>query len=66
MAEFKKCSCGCRWKSREDFIGDPNIKMLGLQESDSMTISDMYLFNHSCHNTIAVGIHAFAEPYAEG
>ncbi len=66
MDEFKKCSCGCKWKSREDFIADPNIKMLGLQESYCTTISDMYLFNHSCRNTLAVGIHAFTEANADG
>ena len=66
MDEFKKCSCGCKWKSREDFITDPNIKMLGYQKSYSTTIADMYLFNHSCHNTLAVGIHALSEPGIEG
>ena len=66
MDEFKKCSCGCRWNSREDFITDPNIKMLGYQKSYSATISDMFLFNHSCRNTLAVGIHAFADARIEG
>ena len=47
MDEFKKCSCGSKWKSREDFMADPNIRMLGLQKSYSPALADLYLFNHS-------------------
>ena len=61
MDEFKKCSCGSKWKSREDFMADPNIRMLGLQKSYSPTLADLYLFNHSCSNTLAVSIHAFTD-----
>ncbi len=52
---FKICkSCGYQWKTRETFLSDPNVEVLGYQIFFSNLKLGVFLFNHSCHTTLAV------------
>jgi hypothetical protein len=60
---FKRCPvCGQRWFSRDDFLSDPNIRLLGYQVNfDSLTLG-LVLFNHdTCKDTLGVMVKDFAD-----
>lgn len=58
MKLFKKCTCcGYNWLSREEFLKDVNIELVGYQVHFEELELGYFLFNHmACRSTI--GIHA--------
>ena len=61
---FKRCSlCGYRWDSREAFLTDPNVEIVGYQVNfDSLSLG-LLLFNHSCRGTLSVAAEVFRDIY---
>ncbi len=62
---FKKCSkCRFAWLTREAFLGDPNLTIIGYQVHFQELTAGLFLFNHSCDTTIAVKAGRFHDLYA--
>lgn len=67
--QFKICSkCEYTWKSRDDFLKDRSICLVGFQVGFKKNESGHYLFNHilednRCNTTLAVEVEAFLSLY---
>jgi hypothetical protein len=62
--EFKKCSaCGFVWSDRNDFLGDPDIALIGYQVNFKQLTTGLFLFNHECKGTLAIYAVVFADLY---
>lgn len=65
MNPFKICpECAYTWKTRDDFLEDPFVCLVGFQINFKETESGHYLFNHilegnRCDTTLAVGVEPF-------
>jgi hypothetical protein len=60
---FKTCPiCNQEWLTRDDFLSDPKIKLLGYQVNfDELTLGAV-LFNHEiCFDTLGVMVKDFAD-----
>jgi len=61
---YKKCSlCEFKWHSREDFLRDPQINIIGYQVHFKELTSGLLLFNHSCRGTLAIQVRDFKDLY---
>jgi hypothetical protein len=64
---FKTCTlCGKKWGSREDFIGDPEVQLVGYQAHFEALTEGFFLFNHmrpGCGSTIAIVVKSFVDLY---
>lgn len=61
---FKRCAlCGAQWHSREQFLSDPGIELVGYQVNFSMLKLGLLLFNHACKTTLAVYAKHFENLY---
>jgi hypothetical protein len=61
---FKTCIvCGKKWLSRDEFLADSDISSIGYQANFVSLEKGLFLFNHSCHNTLSIEVHAFADLY---
>jgi hypothetical protein len=51
---YKKCPvCGAEWRTREDFLSDPDIQVCGYQVNFDALHLGFFLFNHmTCRNTL--------------
>jgi hypothetical protein len=69
MNPFKICpTCAYIWKTRDDFLEDPSVCLVGFQINFKKTESGHYLFNHvlegsRCNTTLAVEVEAFLSLY---
>ena len=46
---FKTCpACGFEWPTREQFLEDPDLKLVGYQVAFKELTAGLFLFNHSC------------------
>ena len=66
MTCFKKCSC-CEspWFTRDEFLQDENIELIGYQVNFSHLELGYFLFNHlTCKSTIAIPAGLFKDLYA--
>ncbi len=67
---FKLCSrCKTEWNSRDDFLNDPNIVMIGFMANNDNYKRGAYLFNHklpddSCNTTIGLFVYNFLDMYS--
>ena len=62
---FKSCSaCGEGWSTREDFLDDPGISLIGYQANFVALEKGLFLFNHSCQSTLSVEMRIFSDLYA--
>jgi len=63
--EFKSCSsCDQSWDSREDFLADSSLELVGYQVHFKDLEQGLFLFNHlSCKSTISVKSGNFANLY---
>jgi hypothetical protein len=63
MDAFKTCPmCNQRWLTRDDFISDPKIKLLGYQANFDVLTLGIVLFNHEiCFDTLAAKVKDFAD-----
>ena len=63
-AEFKMCKvCQKSWASREEFIADNEIMVIGYQVNSVNLGKGLFLFNHSCDGTLSIQVEAFADLY---
>jgi hypothetical protein len=61
---FKQCpACGASWASRDDFLADPGIRLVGYQVDFRDLVAGVFLFNHNCGDTIAVPAKVFRDFY---
>jgi hypothetical protein len=64
--QYKECKC-CQyeWRSRDDFLSDPNIKLIGYQPNFFQLKLGWLLFNHyPCRTTLAVSVADMQDMYA--
>jgi hypothetical protein len=61
---YKRCSnCGYEWPIREDFLGDPDITLIGYQVNFTRVEAGIILFNHTCKGTLAIHANDFKDLY---
>ena len=61
---YKSCSmCGKKWMSRDEFLEDPNIELVGYQAHFEELTAGLFLFNHSCHTTLSISAGNFVDLY---
>jgi hypothetical protein len=62
---FKCCPCcGQRWSSREAFLGDPQLEVVGYQADFCDLRLGLFLFNHHpCRTTLSASAGDFADLY---
>jgi hypothetical protein len=62
--EFKICKvCTGEWHSRDQFINDPLIVVIGYQPNFVKPVQGLFLFNHNCGATLSISVAAFADLY---
>ena len=63
-ASFKTCTkCGERWDTREAFLADPSLSLIGYQVNFRKLQTGILLFNHSCRTTLALYVIDFRDLY---
>ena len=61
---FKECPmCGSPWESRDDFLSDPCVEIIGYQACFKELTAGYFLFNHSCEGTLALLVEEFEDLY---
>ena len=61
---FKRCSnCKFEWDSRDSFLGDRNIVVIGYQANFKELLLGLLYFNHSCGGTITIPAYYFVDLY---
>ena len=61
---FKTCSqCGFEWPTREAFLGDPALDVIGYQANFEALKMGFFLFNHTCKSTLSVRAGEFGDFY---
>ncbi len=61
---FKECHvCRCQWQTRDDFIADNDVVLIGYQANFVCLEKGLFLFNHSCQGTMSLGVYEFADLY---
>ncbi len=61
---FKLCKvCKTEWGSREDFLSDPDIELVGYQVHFEKLTMGILHFNHSCESTLAFYADDFIDLY---
>ena len=61
---FKLCNhCQKTWRNYHEFLSDPQIKLLGYQVSFEELEAGLFLFNHSCNNTVVLPAEIFTHLY---
>ncbi|MDA8142263.1 MAG: hypothetical protein M0036_26755 [Desulfobacteraceae bacterium] len=61
---FKKCNtCGYQWQSREQWLRDPTLKLVGYQANFNQLKTGIFLFNHHCRTTLALLAADFEDLY---
>jgi hypothetical protein len=63
IACFKVCTlCGETWKSREAFLADPCVRVIGYQAHFQDLEAGLFLFNHdACRTTLAIDVSRFTD-----
>ena len=52
---FKRCPmCSFRWETRDSFLEDPDIDLVGYQISFEDLVAGHFLFNHTCKGTLGI------------
>lgn len=66
IACFKVCTlCGETWKSREAFLADPCVRVIGYQPYFQDLEAGVFLFNHdACRTTLAIDASRFTDLYS--
>ncbi|MBI5373976.1 MAG: hypothetical protein HZA77_00965 [Candidatus Schekmanbacteria bacterium] len=65
ITSFKKCPlCEVVWDSREEFLKDPRVSVIGYQTNFKKLGEGFFLFNHdSCGTSLAIMVDAFHDFY---
>jgi hypothetical protein len=59
---FKTCTkCGHVWPERENFLVDPDLRLVGYQVNFENLKAGLFLFNHGCGTTLAIPAEAFTD-----
>ncbi|MBN2713501.1 MAG: hypothetical protein JXR97_13860 [Planctomycetes bacterium] len=63
---FRECTCGKVWTTRDEFLSDPDISIIGYQARLESITEGIFLFNHlpedgSCSSTIAFYVADFED-----
>jgi hypothetical protein len=54
-APFKECgSCHKKWEEWQDFVRDPEVRLLGFQGSTRLPDTNLLVFHHRCGTSISV------------
>ena len=62
--DFKTCpNCGFVWPTREAFLKDPALQLVGYQVNFKKLKLGLFLFNHTCKATLAMHANAFWDLY---
>lgn len=57
---FKECRpCGFTWGDLNDFLGDPDIRIVGYQVDYDDLVAGTFLFIHSCGATLHLPVREF-------
>ena len=52
---FRTCgSCGQVWRTWENFVWDPGVRLLGLQAIVNLPDANLLVFEHGCGSTVSV------------
>ena len=63
-APFKQCTCcPAKWQTREDFLSDPGVELIGYQAHFDDLQTGLLLFNHSCQTTMGIEVERFQDLY---
>ncbi len=61
---FRRCSACVRvWPSRNAFLSDPDVTLVGYQVNYGELKAGFFLFNHACRTTLAVRASTFRNLY---
>lgn len=64
---YRECnSCGKEWVTREAFLSDPEVELIGYQSTFRALAAGLFLFNHlaeDCQTTLAVPAGEFFDLY---
>ena len=61
---FKECKmCGSTWDSRDAFLCDPCVEIVGYQVHFEELTAGYFVFNHSCETSMAVAVGVFRNLY---
>ena len=61
---FKECTCcDSKWNTRNDFLTDPGIELIGYQVSFDELLLGLLLFNHTCGTTVAIPVNKLRDLY---
>lgn len=61
---FKSCpNCGAEWSTRDQWLRDPSIKLIGYQVNFKRLTAGILMFNHSCRTTLAIKVEVFQDLY---
>ena len=61
---FKSCPlCAVIWATRDDFLSDPSLEIIGYQVNFYHLRAGLFLFNHSCKTTLAIKAGEFFDLY---
>jgi len=64
-APFKTCTiCRTVWPSRNDFLDDPDIFIVGYQPHFKALTEGLFLFNHTCRGTLSIRAGEFEDLYS--
>ena len=61
---FKTCqTCDHTWNTRDSFLNDPGLKLIGYQVYFEDLTAGLFLFSHSCKETLTVRVGDFSDLY---
>ena len=61
---FKHCAiCDSSWETREDFLADPELQLIGYQPHFKALTTGFLFFNHSCKATLAIEVMLLRDLY---
>lgn len=61
---FKTCTiCKVVWQTRDAFLDDPDIFIVGYQVHFNALTEGLFLFNHACKGTLSVKADEFTDLY---
>jgi hypothetical protein len=46
--------CGHRWATREQFLEDPTIRLVGLQVVGNLPDANVVIFEHTCGTSVSI------------
>ena len=55
--------CRRTWNDRTEFLADPEIELIGYQVHFKDLNMGLFLFNHSCHTSLAIPAGKFIDLY---